>query len=78
MKSYLQSLMDDADITQQALAKELKMSPATIGKLQRNRFDRIDNETIEALCSYFKLDSINQLIEIEKDDVEKQPGQKVV
>lgn len=73
MKSYLQALMDEANITQGALAKALGMAPGTIGRLQRNHFDRIDNDTIKALCKYFGLESINQLIEIEWE-VADEPG----
>ena len=73
MKSYLQALMDEAGITQGALAKALGMAPGTIGRLQRNHFDRIDNDTIKALCKYFGLTSVSQLVEIVWEDGD-QPG----
>jgi transcriptional regulator with XRE-family HTH domain len=65
MKSYLDALMREAGVTQQQLAKDLRMAPGTIAKIQRNRFDRLDTGTITSLCRYFGLESISQLIEIE-------------
>lgn len=72
MKCKLPELMKAKGIDQKTLAAETRLSPATVGKLYRSHFDRIDNHTVTTLCKYFGLRSLDSLIEIvwEKDDVE--------
>lgn len=73
MISKLPELMKQVkDLNQKTLAAQVGLSPTTVGKLYRGHFDRIDNHTVKALCKYFGLKSINELIEIEweEDDIE--------
>ncbi len=70
--SHLQQLMSDKGIDQKTLALKTGLSPTTVGKVYHAQFNRIDNRTVKALCLYFGLKSISELIEIqwEIDDVE--------
>lgn len=43
----------DPQLSQRQLAKETGLSPTTINKLFTNKFERVDNNTIETLCGYF-------------------------
>ena len=64
--------MDPLDLDQKTVAAETGLSPTTVGKLYRSHFDRIDNRTVMALCKYFGLKNLDQLIELiwEDDDIE--------
>jgi DNA-binding Xre family transcriptional regulator len=70
--SKLPGLIKAANLDQKTLASKTGLSPTTVGKLCRGHFDRIDNGTIEKLCLFFGLKSINQLIDIEweENDIE--------
>jgi DNA-binding Xre family transcriptional regulator len=59
-------------LDQKTIAAQTGLSPTTVGKLYRGHFDRIDNHTVEALCKYFGLKTISDLIEVEweEDDIE--------
>jgi transcriptional regulator with XRE-family HTH domain len=61
----LKELMEKQGITQLALAEATGLSPATIGKLARNQVSRFDENTVKALCKFFGLGSISDLLEIE-------------
>ncbi len=56
MKCRLRVLMAEREITQVQLREALGLGSHTISKLYNNRFDRVDRETIEKLCNYFKVD----------------------
>jgi putative transcriptional regulator len=64
MISKLPELMNSKGVDQKTLAAETGLSPTTVGKIYRNRFDRIDNHTVTTLCVYFGLNTISDLIEI--------------
>jgi putative transcriptional regulator len=64
VKSHLAKLMESAGVDQKTLAMETGLSPATVGKLYRGHFNRIDNHTVTVLCKWFRLSSIAELIEI--------------
>ncbi|MFM2315044.1 MAG: hypothetical protein RLZZ04_4320 [Cyanobacteriota bacterium] len=63
--SKLPALMNSKGLDQKTLAVKAKLSPTTVGKIYRGQFNRIDNNTVMALCLYFELKSISELIEIE-------------
>ncbi len=63
----LKDLMEEKGITQLALAEATGLAPSTIGRLYRNQITRIDTSTVIALSEFFRLNSINELIEIEKE-----------
>ena len=64
MISRLAEVIESAGVDQKTLAAQTGLSPATVGKLARGHFNRIDNHTVEALCKWFRLSSIADLIEI--------------
>lgn len=64
LKSKLPELMAAADINQKDLAAATGLSPTTVGKLYRGHFNRIDNDTVTTLCKYFRLTTLDQLIEV--------------
>jgi putative transcriptional regulator len=64
LKSKLPALMEQKGIDQKSLAAATGLSPTTVGKLYRNHFDRIDNRTIIALCRFFGLVRLDDLIEL--------------
>ena len=72
MISKLPKLMEKEGLDQKTLAAQTGLSPATVGKVYRGQFNRIDNHTVKTLCLYFGLKTISELIDIqwEKDDVE--------
>lgn len=41
-------------LTQTRLIEESKLSSHTISKLYNNTFSRLDKETVEKLCEYFR------------------------
>lgn len=61
---YLKDLMDEEKITQLELREKTGLATSTIGRLYRSQVTRIDIETVETLMKYFKLNSINELIEV--------------
>lgn len=64
MISKLHILMEKKGLNQKQVAEATGLSPGTIGKIYNNQFNRIDNHTVTALCQYFGLKSISELIEI--------------
>ena len=64
----LKGLMDAKGITQLALAEATGLAPSTIGRLYRNQVTRIDTSTVIALSEFFDLQSINELLEIERKE----------
>lgn len=63
--------MDAQNVTQLSVAEATGLSPATIGKLYRNQISRFDENTVKALCVYFGLKSISDLLEIEWEPADK-------
>lgn len=53
----------DPQLSQRQLSRVTGLSTTTINKLFTNKFDRVDRETAETLCSYFKC-GIGDLFEI--------------
>jgi DNA-binding Xre family transcriptional regulator len=64
LKSKLPALMEKKGVDQKTVAAATGLSPTTVGKLYRSHFDRIDNHTVIALCKYFRLRKLDDLIEI--------------
>jgi putative transcriptional regulator len=67
----LKDLLEKHNISQIGLAQETGLSPGTVGKLARGEFTRIDENTIVTLCNFFNLNSISELIEIQRDTDDK-------
>lgn len=66
----LPELMNRDGVNQKTLAHKTGLSPATVGKLYRGHFDRIDNNTVRTLCTFFDLKSISELFDIEWEDTD--------
>ena len=64
MKSKLPDLMKEKGVDQKTVAAATGLSPTTVGKLYRSHFDRIDNHTVLALCKYFGLSKLDDLLEL--------------
>lgn len=64
MKSKLPDLMKEKGVDQKTVAAATGLSPTTVGKLYRSHFDRIDNHTVTALCKYFELRKLDDLLEL--------------
>ncbi len=64
VRCYLRDLMERRGLDQKSLAIATGLSPTTVNRLYKNRFDRIDAGTVVTLCKYFGLSSISQLIEV--------------
>ncbi|MBE9190621.1 helix-turn-helix transcriptional regulator [Gloeocapsopsis crepidinum LEGE 06123] len=52
-------------LSQRRLARETNLSPTTINLIYLNKFNRIDNATIEKLCDYFGVE-IGELLYLEE------------
>ena len=63
----LKELMNNKGLNQSQLSKATGLSPATVGNLYRNRFSRIDIDTLETLCKHFGV-GIDGLFEVVFDD----------
>jgi transcriptional regulator with XRE-family HTH domain len=57
--------MESKSLTQLALSEATGLAPSTIGRLYRNQLTRIDTSTIITLSTFFRLQSISELIEID-------------
>lgn len=70
LKSKLPALMQARGVDQKTVAEKTGLSATTVGKLYRGHFNRIDNHTVMALCRFFGLRKLDDLIEIvwEEDD----------
>jgi excinuclease UvrABC nuclease subunit len=64
LKSKLPDLMKQKGVDQKTVAAATGLSPTTVGKLYRSHFDRIDNHTVIALCKYFELQKLDDLLEL--------------
>ena len=62
----LKNLMEERGLSQKALAEAIGISPTTVGKLYRNEFSRIDNNTTITLCKFFDV-GIADLYEVVKE-----------
>lgn len=67
MKCKLADLMKEQNISQKTLSEKTGLSPTTVGRLYRNHFDRIDNNTVVTLCNYFGIKKIDDLFELTDD-----------
>lgn len=64
LKSRLPELMAEKGVSQKAVAAETGLSPTTVSKFYRNHVDRFDANTVTALCKYFNLTSLDQLLQL--------------
>ena len=55
-------------LTQRQLAEDTKLSPTTINQLYRNKFTRVDVDTVDAICNYFGCE-VGDLFVIKKHDI---------
>lgn len=58
----------DPKIRQIDIAKEKNIQPATMSKYANNHLISYDIRILEKLMEYFDYDSLDQLIEVVKDD----------
>ena len=59
----LKHLMEEQGLNQTQVADATGLSPTTVGKLYRNQFERIDKDTLMALCKFFRR-GIGDLFEV--------------
>lgn len=59
----LKQRMDEQGLSQTEVASATGLSPTTVGKLYRNQFERIDKDTLMALCRFFHI-GIADLFEV--------------
>ncbi|PIG93916.1 transcriptional regulator [Gloeocapsopsis sp. IPPAS B-1203] len=52
-------------LSQRRLARETGLSPTTINLIYLNKFNRIDNTTLEKLCGYFGIE-VGELLYLEE------------
>jgi DNA-binding Xre family transcriptional regulator len=67
MISKLPDLMKERGVDQKTVAFHTGLSPTTVSKLYRNHLDRFDSRTITTLCKYFKLTTLSELLDIDKE-----------
>jgi DNA-binding Xre family transcriptional regulator len=66
MNCKLKELMYERHLTQKEVAERTGLGYPTISRLYHNKADRFDKNTILTLCEFFKLTSINELLELEQ------------
>jgi putative transcriptional regulator len=57
----------DPQLSQRQLAIDTGLDAMTINRLFTNRFNRVDSNTVEALCNYFNKD-VGDLFEMRKPE----------
>jgi putative transcriptional regulator len=60
----VKKLMEEKGVSQKEIASITGLSPTTVSKVVRNQIDRIDRNTVEILCKYFEISSINDFFEL--------------
>lgn len=63
----LSKLMASKRVAIATVADQTGLNVNTISRLYHNYFDRVDGKTIESLCRYFNLKSIDDLLEIDTE-----------
>ncbi len=63
----VKKLMEEKGVSQKEIASITGLSPTTVSKVVRNQIDRIDRNTVEILCKYFEISSINDFFELIPD-----------
>lgn len=69
VKCNLKQLMEEKELTQQQVAGKTGLSPTIINRLYHNRFSRLDNNTVEEICSFFGV-QLGDMFYIEKERYE--------
>ena len=64
----LPELMDAQGLSQRALVRATGLSPGTVCDLYNDKVTRFDKTTLERLMVYFNLDSMAQLIHVERSE----------
>lgn len=72
MRCRLPVLMAEQDppLTQRRLAKEVGISTTTVNQLYNNKFQKLDVETVEKLCKYFRCEVGDLFVMKEVEDKE--------
>jgi putative transcriptional regulator len=60
----VKKLMEEKGVSQKEIASITGLSPTTVSKVVRNQIDRIDRNTVEILCKYFEISSIDDFFEL--------------
>jgi transcriptional regulator with XRE-family HTH domain len=60
--------MDAQGLSQRALVRATGLSPGTVCDLYNDKVTRFDKTTLERLMVYFNLDSMAQLIHVERSE----------
>ncbi len=66
VKCKLKSFMEEKGLNQQQVAGKTGLSPTIINRLYHNRFSRLDNNTVEEVCSFFGV-SLGDMFYIEAE-----------
>lgn len=67
------ALEESRDISLRTVAKESGLSLATIQRVRNGNMERVYLSTLEALCRYFRVKNVGDLIEF-KDDSPTRPA----
>lgn len=67
MKSRLRVLMAEHEMSQTDLIEKVGLGSHTVSKLYNNTFKRVDTDTVEKLCEFFKCD-ISDLFVLRDED----------
>lgn len=62
----LKKILKEKNMTQLELAEKANIRPSAISSMSRGYVDRLSIEHLEKICEALDLDSVNQLIELEK------------
>lgn len=68
LRLKLGDIIKEKGLLQKDVAKETGLRPATISKYANGHVSIYDIKTLEKLMEFFKFDSLDQLIEVVKDD----------
>lgn len=66
VRSRLKTFMENQDLTQQEVAGRTGLSPTIVNRLYHNRFSRLDNRTVETICTFFDVE-LGDMFYIERD-----------
>ena len=64
------SLRDNRDISLRAVAREAGLSMQTIQRISRGEIERVYLSTLNALCVYFEVKEVGQLLQFVPEEVE--------
>lgn len=74
IRSHFQTLRrrkaaeENRNLTLRTIAQETGLAVGTVHRVSQDKLDRVNVTTLDALCRYFKVQSISELIEYLPDE----------